>query len=575
MKILVADDDLITRKLLNKALESMGYEVILVEDGKKAWEVFQDQEIRFVICDWEMPEMDGITLCNRIRNYSAGWYCYVILITIKSESSHLKRVFEAGADDYIVKPFNVDELGMRVKTGERIIDLENGHNKLTNCLIESRNKLKVIFDSLTAEFVVLDKRFIVESANKPFAINHGLGFKEIIGASVFELDANLFNDESRMAIEAVFTSGKSKFFLLRIKGPEGEILVKDIHCLPIGDESENVSKVAFSARDVTEERKKTDAIKTLNEDLTFAMAQIQSKNNLLEDALHQIRGSQAQILQSEKMASIGQLAAGVAHEINNPTGFVSSNLRTLNDYMGNLLRLIGQYRQFSRHFLKDGMTNPLEDGRVASQLSDISNTEKEIDIDYLTEDIPALIEESRDGMDRIQKIVRNLKDFAHPEDEQKLATINDCIESTLNIIWNEIKYKAKLEKHYGDIPPLLCYPRQLNQVFLNLLVNAAQAIESNGTIGIETKRVNDNARVLITDTGQGIPPENISKIFEPFFTTKPVGKGTGLGLHLVYNIVKKHGGTVRVESEIGKGTTFTVDIPLNEKTDASVGAEDD
>ena len=172
-------------------------------------------------------------------------------------------------------------------------------------------------------------------------------------------------------------------------------------------------------------------------------------------------------------------------------------------------------------------------------------------------------------MDRIQKIVMDLKDFTHPEDEQKLASINDCIESTLNIVRNEIKYKAELRKHYEeDLPLLLCYPRQLNQVFMNLLVNAAQAIDGHGIIDIITKHVENTARIIIKDTGQGISPENLSKIFDPFFTTKPVGKGTGLGLQLVYNIIEKHRGTIHVESEIGNGATFTIDIPLQYKQEA-------
>ncbi len=564
MKILIADNDPISRKMLGRALERLGYQVVPAENGLKAWEIFQSEEIHFVISDWEMQGMDGVTLCRRLRGISTGWYCYFILITVTYEIAHLKEAFEAGADDFISKPFNIEELRMRVKTGERIVNLESEHTKLTDILIDSRNKLKTVFDSLTAEFVILDDRFIIESVNKPFVINHGFEFNDIIGASVFDLDCNLFNDDSRTAIEAVFESGKPRFFLLRIKGPEGEIRVKDIHCLPIGDGLGNVSQVAFLALDVTEERKKSEAIKTLNEELNFAMAQIQAKNKLLEDALHQIKESQTQMLQSEKMASIGQLAAGVAHEINNPTGFVSSNLKTLGGYMDDLLGLIDRYRQVSRSI---GDTLEGEDSGLPSlskQLGDILETEQAIDIDYLRKDIPELIRESRDGMDRIGKIVMDLKDFAHPEDEQKLADITECIESTLNIVRNEIKYKATLEKRYGKIPLLLCYPRQLNQVFMNLLVNAAQAITDQGVIYIETQLKGNMVRVEIRDTGNGIPQENISKIFDPFFTTKPVGKGTGLGLNLVYNIITKHGGTIQVESEIGKGTTFTVELPFKQ-----------
>jgi signal transduction histidine kinase len=167
-----------------------------------------------------------------------------------------------------------------------------------------------------------------------------------------------------------------------------------------------------------------------------------------------------------------------------------------------------------------------------------------------------------------------LKDFAHPEDdEKKFADVNACIDSTLNIVWNEIKYKAKLEKHYGDIPQLLCYPRQLNQVFMNLLVNAAQAIPEQGRIEIHTGVSDDRARIVISDNGCGIPPESVTKIFDPFYTTKPVGKGTGLGLHLVYSIISKHNGTISVDSTVGKGTAFNIEIPIAAQSCEAMQAE--
>jgi signal transduction histidine kinase len=337
-------------------------------------------------------------------------------------------------------------------------------------------------------------------------------------------------------------------------------VVKEITCLPVSDGSDHLSQVVFTSKDVTEERKKSDSIRKLNNELNFAMAQIQSKNEILEDTLSQLKENQAHLLQSEKMASIGQLAAGVAHEINNPTGYVSSNLKTLEDYTGDLLSMIEKYRKVADDLRSDGAIQGDAGGKG---LSEITEAEEEMDVDYIREDLPVLIRESREGMDRIKKIVSDLKDFAHPEnDEKKFADINACIDSTLNIVWNEIKYKATLGKHYGDIPPLLCYPRQLNQVFMNLLVNAAQAIPEQGRIDIRTEVLDDKARIVITDNGCGIPPESVTKIFDPFFTTKPVGKGTGLGLHLVYSIVSKHNGTINVESTVGKGTTFFVEIPI-------------
>jgi signal transduction histidine kinase len=180
------------------------------------------------------------------------------------------------------------------------------------------------------------------------------------------------------------------------------------------------------------------------------------------------------------------------------------------------------------------------------------------------EDIPNLIQESRDGLDRIKKIVMDLKNFSHPgEDTLKLTDINQCLDSTLNIVWNELKYKASIVKDYSDMTEVKCYPQQLNQVFINILVNAAQAIEKQGEIRIATRQTGDQVEIAISDTGQGIPEKNLNRIFDPFFTTKPVGKGTGLGLNVSYNIIKKHEGTITVHSELGKGTTFIIRVPVN------------
>ncbi len=270
-----------------------------------------------------------------------------------------------------------------------------------------------------------------------------------------------------------------------------------------------------------------------------------------------------QLFQSEKMASIGQLAAGVAHEINNPTAFVSSNLKTLSEYMDDIIMLIKGYRLLTEDLGKTANTESLREVS-AEHLKLVADLEAKAEIDFIVEDIVNLIAESREGTGRIGRIVQNLKNFAHPGDEKlKMVNINDNIESTLNIVWNELKYKAIVCKEYGNIPDILGYPQQLNQVFMNILVNAAQSIKENGEIRISTRVVDGYAEIKFTDTGVGIPKENLPKIFDPFFTTKDVGKGTGLGLHVSYDIVNKHNGTIEIDSMVNAGTTVTVKIPLN------------
>lgn len=298
--------------------------------------------------------------------------------------------------------------------------------------------------------------------------------------------------------------------------------------------------------------------------VSHSLDEMSRELNERNDALRRERDEQAalakrleeahnQLLQSEKMASIGQLAAGVAHEINNPIGYVSSNLKTLEGYIDDLMTLISAYE------------------RVEGELPDhrrleLSTLKEQVDIAYLKEDVLVLLHESREGVDRVKKIVQDLKDFSHPDEVDFIwANLHQNIDSTLNIVANEIKYKAEVVKEYGDIPDIECLASQLNQVFMNLLVNAAHAMpdESHGVITLRT-RLDGEAGICIeiSDNGSGISSENLSRIFDPFFTTKPIGKGTGLGLSLSYGIVQKHQGRIEVDSQIGVGTCFRIFLPI-------------
>ncbi len=278
---------------------------------------------------------------------------------------------------------------------------------------------------------------------------------------------------------------------------------------------------------------------------------VEERTDKLEDAYEKLKSAQAQMLQREKMASIGQLAAGVAHEINNPVGFIMSNLGTLGKYIQKLTEFIHAQSASVEVLHADGEPPELQELR------------KNLKLDYILKDIDSLIEESVEGGERIKGIVNNLKSFSRVDEaEYKPADINECIESTLNIVWNELKYNSTVIKEYGEIPLTKCFPQQLNQVFMNLLVNASHAIEAEGEIKIKTWNDDGAIHVSISDTGSGIPEEKMGKIFEPFFTTKEVGKGTGLGLSIAYDIVKKHNGEITVESTLGEGTIFTVTIPI-------------
>jgi two-component system, NtrC family, sensor kinase len=272
-------------------------------------------------------------------------------------------------------------------------------------------------------------------------------------------------------------------------------------------------------------------------------ARLKETNRMLEEA-------QNQLLQSEKMASIGQLAAGVAHEINNPVGFVNSNLNSLKTYVEDLLGLIARYEAEEASLPENAR-------------AELGRLKHELDLEYLREDVPVLLRESADGLTRVKRIVQDLKDFSRVDNaDWQEADLNAGLESTLNVVYNEVKYKAEVRKNYGRLPPVRCLAAQLNQVFMNLIVNAAHAIDGHGVITLSTGHCGHWVWVEVSDSGCGMSPEVQRRIFEPFYTTKPVGKGTGLGLSLSFSIVQKHQGMIKVQSEPGRGSAFRVWIPL-------------
>lgn len=324
---------------------------------------------------------------------------------------------------------------------------------------------------------------------------------------------------------------------------------------PLRDTDGNLVGAIETLQDVTDRKRAEEDLRQyqnqLEELVTKRTSQLADANtelvaerHELEQLLSKVEEAQQQLLQSEKMAAIGQLAAGVAHEINNPVGFVNSNLGSLKTYVGHLLDVISAY----------------ENGDPAQ----IAQARQSADIEFLREDLPSLLSESQEGLSRVTKIVQDLKDFSHVDHTgHQQANLNAAMESTLNVVWNEIKYKAEVIRQFGDIPLVDCIPAQINQVFMNLLVNAAQAIPTQGKIFVRSGFEHEHVWFEIEDTGHGMSDEVRQRIFEPFFTTKPVGKGTGLGLSISYDIiVKKHRGRMDVTSKPGLGTCFRLWLPL-------------
>jgi PAS domain S-box-containing protein len=347
-----------------------------------------------------------------------------------------------------------------------------------------------------------------------------------------------------------------------LRSREGEGIPVQMNLSLVKNSNGQLTGIVIVARDVRETLRLVadlqQAKATLEERVRQRTVEIEQALREREKATLELTRKDDQLLRQEKLASLGQLAAGVAHEINNPVGFVSSNLQMLQTY----LKDMSQYVERT-----DALMGQLSNARLRDSLGEhigeFAEWRRQLRVEHTIEEARQSVVESIDGLNRVKKIVSALGEFSHADhDELDWADLNEGLESTINIVWNELKYRATLHRDYGDLPKVSCYPHQLNQVFMNLLVNAAQAIPERGEIWIKTWADTDRVYIDIRDSGSGIPEDQLSKIFDPFFTTKPVGQGTGLGLSIVYGIVERHGGTIRVNSRVGEGTTFHLAFPI-------------
>ncbi len=282
---------------------------------------------------------------------------------------------------------------------------------------------------------------------------------------------------------------------------------------------------------------------------------LRESRDKLQSANTQLKEHKDRIVQSEKLASIGQLAAGVAHEINNPVGYVTSNLGTISEYIDTMKSIISLYQELAA---------TSEDEKLKAIRESIHEIEEDEDLEFIIEDCEKVMAESMEGVHRVAEIVQNLKSFAREDsDARGPHNINDGIDTMIKMVWNELKYSCEIVKEYDQIPVVQCHKGQVNQVIMNMLVNASHAMpEGGGIITVGTSLKEGQLEISIADNGSGIPEEVLSKIFDPFFTTKDVGKGTGLGLSISHGIIFDHGGSIEVDSEVGKGTTFRIYLPL-------------
>ena len=452
-------------------------------------------------------------------------------------SAGLPREVEEGHLRYIERFFDRNEVAVCVSwTAEivsgRVADLRQEHEELSrvySLVATAKKEWEGTIDRVDDMLFLADPDRRIRRCNRTFREFIGRSYAEILGQPFDRLLAEAGVDVEPSFDHPVecFHERTGKWFVVA-HYPFGEVA------------GGGPRPTIVTIHDSTE-------LKKAAEELT-------RKNLRLNETLAALKRSQAKVLHQEKMASIGQLAAGVAHEINNPIGFINSNLSTLGKYLSRLSGFLAV------------QTECIAAGAPPEQVESVRQQQARLKIDYIVKDLEDLVRESLEGAERVRSIVADLKSFSRvDESEYKQADLNECLRSTINIVWNEIKYKATLKKELGEIPRTRCYPQQMNQVFMNLLVNAAHAIEHQGTITVRSWEEDGYVCVSVADTGHGISEENLNRIFEPFFTTKEVGKGTGLGLSITYDIVKKHNGEITVRSEPGKGTEFTVRIPVVEE----------
>jgi two-component system, NtrC family, sensor kinase len=407
----------------------------------------------------------------------------------------------------------------------------------------------------------------IKYANHEIAELTKYGTDRLLGKSVNDI-IHLKGVKSFMELYNVDDAGISinisqdayQFFVTNNKGEKIPIEIN------VGATSfENSDALVFYVKDIREKLKAEEVLKRYNENLE---SMVMERTKKLQQVISDLKKTRSQLLISEKLASIGQLAAGIAHEINTPIQYLGDNTRFVQDAYNNIFSLFNKYESLSRA-LKGGLP-------IDKYMEDLKKANEECDITYLMTEIPVAIEQSLEGVERVSVIVRSMKEFSHPGVKEKTAVdINHSIESTVTVAKNEWKYVAGMEMDLDtSLPPILCLPGELNQVLLNIVINGAQAISqvvgdgssAKGTIRISTHKDGDYVEIRIRDTGPGIPKEIQSSIFDPFFTTKEVGKGTGQGLAIAHSvIVEKHGGDITFETIAGKGTTFIIRLPIQQE----------
>jgi two-component system, NtrC family, sensor kinase len=419
------------------------------------------------------------------------------------------------------------------------------HRLLQEQLRQKDNQYRRISEAISTFITILDNGGIIRYASPSYSRGLGYDIDSMLSLPMADFIHPDDREAFREAVRGTLTTFEKQSLEHRLTRHDGSFMHVESAIEAIADDEGEW--VIVACRDITNRVLREEERKKLTHEL-------QLRNEQLEASLRELKNMQDTLVQSEKLASVGQLTAGIAHEINNPLSFISSNINRFEEYFDDANTLLERWKDFgeaARH--RAGFE---------SELEALAAMEKTIDLSFLREDFHVLLGHTRDGAMRIKTILDKLRGFVHISgDERTEADLSALIEDTLVMVHNELKYNATIVRDFGDLPPISCNVGEIKQVLINLLVNAGHAIHGHGSITLRTGVVKDLVTVEVSDTGEGIPPEYLNRIFDPFFTTKPVGKGTGLGLWISRSIVAKHGGTLSVKSTLGVGTTFTISLP--------------
>jgi PAS domain S-box-containing protein len=525
-KILIIDDVEENIFALTTVLKkNTTFEIKGICSSLMALNYVEQQTVDLILCDVQMPNIDGFEFVSMIRLRKKTVDIPVIFVSAHcKDQAFIQKSKDLGVIDYLVKPIDEEELLHRLNTYYTFAMREHEKIKelaVLNLELVIANEQAQLIDGANAPIFSIDVQGRINEWNLKVAKITGFDKKAVLGK---DLVSEFIADDDKIAVGDVLSKALNgeetvnfEFSLVSKSGSRVDVLTNST---TRRDAAGKVMGVVSVGQDVTE----------LNE-----------VNAKLAD-------TRAQLLQSDKMAAIGVLSAGVAHEINNPVGFVASNINILSDWNMELIQLI------------ESMDHEIK--RDALLTEAIAVYKNQCDFDYVKEEMPLLLQQTKEGLSRVRSIVADLKGFVHiDESVWEKVDLRQTIRSTLNIVNNELKFKAEVELDFDDIPLVECLPSQISQVLMNIVVNAAQSIERKGVITITTRHQGAMVCIKISDTGVGISKENLRRMFDPFFTTKPVGKGTGLGLSVSYGIIESHHGRIEVDSQEGKGSNFYIWLP--------------